>query len=367
MLSGKGRHRRPRQVPAAVLAAGVTGAGIALPLLGATTADAADVHTWDRVARCESGGLWSADTGNGYFGGLQMTQDMWESGGGTEFAPRPDQASRAQQIAVAERVLEQQGPYAWPACAVKSDLAKEGPAPDVNPGRADVTPEPRHEPADDAGGTGGGDSGTAGSDARDHDRSSPTPAPAHGPSDQPTGTGTSKGKHRKPAEDAREADGGTEDAKGGPAHGTGQQAPDSREKTPDAPESTPAPSRSGEPTRTPRSPAPGSTSGADEGRGADKSADADAATGADAGAGTGKHRAQPPRSDSGRASRGGAEAHGHGPRAEDYTVRPGDNLSAIAQEHSVPGGWHRIYHDNKKVVGSDPNLIHPGQQLELKK
>ncbi|WP_307811677.1 transglycosylase family protein [Streptomyces sp. AV19] len=359
-----------------MLAAGVTGAGIALPLLGATTADAADAPTWDRVAHCESGGLWSADTGNGYFGGLQMTQDMWESSGGTEFAPRPDQASRAQQIAVAERILKQQGPYAWPACGVKSDLAKEGPAPDVNPGRADAsTPAPEHKPSSSPG-------------TRDHDRSSHEPAPATSgsPSKTPSGSGSSessgtsdtsdasKGKHRKPARDAQDTrdDRAARDAEDTGRSATDAQAPEkSSGKTPDAPKTDPAPSRStdrsAEPSRTPHSPAPGGTSGANERPGAGRSADADTATGADAGAGTGKHRAQPPRSDAEHPSRGGAEARAHGPRAEDYTVRPGDNLSAIAQEHSVPGGWHRIYHDNKKVVGSDPNLIHPGQQLELKK
>ncbi|WP_344023645.1 transglycosylase family protein [Streptomyces luteireticuli] len=361
MLSGKGRHRRPRQIPAAVLAAGVTGAGIAMPLLGATTADAADAPTWDRVAQCESGGLWSADTGNGYLGGLQMTQDMWEESGGREFAPRPDQASRAQQIAVAERILKQQGPYAWPACAVKSDLAKEGPAPDVDPGRADAsTPAPEHRPP---------------SGAREHDRSpgksGTVGTPSDTPSDTPSGSGSSdedaKGKHRKPAEgtrDTEDAAKGTTDAKA-PGKGSG------RSTAPEAPKSGPAPSRSADrpdgPSRAPHSPAPGSTSGASGDQGADRGAEADTATGADAGAGTGKHRAQQPRSGAERSSRGGAEAHGQGARAEDYTVRPGDNLSAIAQEHSVPGGWHRIYHDNKKVVGSDPDLIHPGQQLELKK
>ncbi|NEB65776.1 transglycosylase, partial [Streptomyces fulvissimus] len=54
MLSGNGRHRRPRQAPAFVVAAGVTGSAIAIPLLGAGTASAADTATWDRLAECES-------------------------------------------------------------------------------------------------------------------------------------------------------------------------------------------------------------------------------------------------------------------------------------------------------------------------
>ncbi|WP_237527085.1 transglycosylase family protein, partial [Streptomyces sp. SID2119] len=74
MGSANGRHRRPRQAPAIVVAAGVTGSAIAIPLLGAAGAHAADATTWDRVAECESGGMWSADLGNGYYGGLQFSQ-----------------------------------------------------------------------------------------------------------------------------------------------------------------------------------------------------------------------------------------------------------------------------------------------------
>ncbi|WP_309032971.1 transglycosylase family protein, partial [Streptomyces alfalfae] len=73
MLSGNGRHRRPRQAPALVVAAGVTGSAIAIPLLGATGAHAADGAAWDRVAECETGGAWSQNTGNGYYGGLQLS------------------------------------------------------------------------------------------------------------------------------------------------------------------------------------------------------------------------------------------------------------------------------------------------------
>ncbi|WP_234370725.1 transglycosylase family protein, partial [Streptomyces luridiscabiei] len=69
MGSANGRHRRPRQAPAIVVAAGVTGSAIAIPFLGAAGAHAADATTWDRVAECESGGMWSADLGNGYYGG----------------------------------------------------------------------------------------------------------------------------------------------------------------------------------------------------------------------------------------------------------------------------------------------------------
>jgi hypothetical protein len=73
-------------------------------------------HDWDAVAQCESGGDWSINTGNGYYGGLQFSQSTWEAYGGAAYAPRADLATRSQQIAVAEKVLSGQGPGAWPTC-----------------------------------------------------------------------------------------------------------------------------------------------------------------------------------------------------------------------------------------------------------
>ncbi|WP_308128228.1 transglycosylase family protein [Modestobacter italicus] len=73
-------------------------------------------HDWDAVARCESGGNWSINTGNGYYGGLQFSQRTWAGHGGTAYAARADLATREQQIAVAEEVLLTQGAGAWPTC-----------------------------------------------------------------------------------------------------------------------------------------------------------------------------------------------------------------------------------------------------------
>jgi hypothetical protein len=77
---------------------------------------------WDRIARCESGGNWAINNGNGYYGGLQMLGSTWRAFGGTQFAPRPDLASRAQQITVAERIRADVGFGAWPACSRKLGL-----------------------------------------------------------------------------------------------------------------------------------------------------------------------------------------------------------------------------------------------------
>jgi hypothetical protein len=82
-----------------------------------TAAHAATDEQWDHVAKCESGGNWHTNTGNGYYGGLQFTQSTWANYGGREYAPRADLATRSDQITVADRVLHGQGWGAWPVCS----------------------------------------------------------------------------------------------------------------------------------------------------------------------------------------------------------------------------------------------------------
>jgi resuscitation-promoting factor RpfA len=98
--------------------AGAVAVGTPIALAG--TAEAAPASVWDRVAQCESGGNWSTNTGNGYYGGLQFTQSTWKAYGGTG---SPQGASRDQQIAVAERVAQGQGMGAWPVCSKKAGAA----------------------------------------------------------------------------------------------------------------------------------------------------------------------------------------------------------------------------------------------------
>jgi LysM repeat protein len=92
---------------------------VGVPLAVAGTANAAPDSAWDRLAQCESGGNWNINTGNGFSGGLQFTPSTWRAFGGTGSA---HQASREQQIAVAERVLATQGWNAWPVCSVKTGV-----------------------------------------------------------------------------------------------------------------------------------------------------------------------------------------------------------------------------------------------------
>ncbi|MFJ3230746.1 transglycosylase family protein [Streptomyces sp. NPDC086787] len=204
-MAVRGRHRRyqPSRINRTSLAVTAGGAGMAIPLVAAGTADAADAATWNKVAACESSGDWDINTGNGYYGGLQFTRSTWAAYGGTAYAPRADLATRQQQIAVAEKVLDGQGPGAWPVCSVRAGLTRSGAAPDA-----------------------------AGISVRDVQ-----------------------------------------------AHTTPQ-------------------SRAG--------------------------------------------------------------------RAQMYTVVHGDTLSGIAEDHHVPGGWHQLYAANRTTVGADPDLILPGQRLNLR-
>ncbi|MEU3146452.1 MULTISPECIES: transglycosylase family protein [unclassified Streptomyces] len=232
-MAVRGRHRRyqPNRINRASLTVTAGGAGMALPLLGTGVAEAADVDTWDKVAACESSDDWDINTGNGYYGGLQFTQSTWKAFGGTRYAPRADLATKDQQIAIAEKVLDGQGPGAWPACSQRAGLTRGGDAPDIRPS---------------AGRSGSAD---AKSDA-------------------------------KP------------DAKTGGNNGTGTATTVEDVK----PQNTPQ-SRAG--------------------------------------------------------------------RAEMYLVVHGDTLSGIAEEERVRGGWRGLYDANSATVGTDPDLILPGQRLTL--
>ncbi|MFK0158476.1 transglycosylase family protein [Streptomyces sp. NPDC090493] len=221
-MADRGRHRRyqPNRINRASLTVTAGGAGLALPLAAAGSADAASVSTWDRVAACESSGDWGIDTGNGFYGGLQFTQSTWEAYGGTRYAPRADLATKDQQIAVAEKVLDGQGPGAWPVCSVRAGLTRGGDTPDVHTESAATHPATHH---------------------------------------------ATKSAAKSSVRDVQ-------------------------------PQTTPQ-SRAGQ--------------------------------------------------------------------AEMYTVVHGDTLSGIAEEHDVTGGWHRLYAANRTTVGSDPDLILPGQRLSL--
>ncbi|WP_424215947.1 transglycosylase family protein (plasmid) [Streptomyces sp. BI20] len=126
LISGKGKHRKMSKATRVVALAGVAGVAVAAPLMTAGTASAATNSEWDAVAQCESGGNWSINTGNGFYGGLQFTPSTWAAFGGTAYASNAHLASKSQQIAIAEKVLKGQGKGAWPHCGVGLSSASSG-------------------------------------------------------------------------------------------------------------------------------------------------------------------------------------------------------------------------------------------------
>ncbi|WP_406175575.1 transglycosylase family protein [Streptomyces canus] len=111
--------------------AALAGAALLAPLgllAAAGNSAAADGGVWDRIAQCESGGNWHINTGNGYYGGLQFSAGTWRAFGGTAYAPTADQATEAQQIAVATKVQRAQGWGAWPTCSARAGAYGSAPA-----------------------------------------------------------------------------------------------------------------------------------------------------------------------------------------------------------------------------------------------
>ncbi|MET9610064.1 transglycosylase family protein [Streptomyces sp. NPDC006512] len=124
--------RRRTTAIASVTATVAIATSVALSL-GTTSASAASVATWDKVAQCESSGNWSINTGNGYYGGLQFSASTWRAFGGTAYAAYAHQATKKQQILIAEKVLAGQGPGAWPHCGRSAGLGNDhaNPYPDA--------------------------------------------------------------------------------------------------------------------------------------------------------------------------------------------------------------------------------------------
>lgn len=129
-MSYRGKHRKSSTATRAIARVVVAGVAIGAPLAIAAPASAQGSVNWDAIAQCESGGNWSINTGNGYYGGLQFSASTWRANGGTGSAST---ASRAEQIRVAENVLKTQGIGAWPVCGKRAGYtgtvaAKKAPA-----------------------------------------------------------------------------------------------------------------------------------------------------------------------------------------------------------------------------------------------
>lgn len=369
LTSGNGRHRRPRQAPAAVVTVAATGAGIALPLLGAGGAHAADNSTWDKVAACETGGLWSADTGNGFYGGLAITQETWDEYGGDAYATRPDLGSRSQQIAVAEKILADIGPDAWPGCEKSTGLLRDTTPPSVDPGdtatpapapSTHVPPPPTYTPPAVPSAPTGGVPGAG-------DGTPPVTTPESPAA--PTGAAPTT----TPSAPAVTSPATVPSTPAGPAAptggATGTPGASGASGTPGSPGTSATPGNSG-------SPGPSSTTDPSAtpttGKHAkpysptiEQLAAADRATrthvysvaAVDGPAGAAGNETNANNSDeTGVSSSSGLDT---------YAVGHGDSLSGIAATHHVEGGWRHLYDSNHGTIGGDPNLIKPGQILNL--
>ncbi|WP_367322598.1 transglycosylase family protein [Streptomyces sp. HUAS ZL42] len=323
MLSGNGRHRRPRQAPALLVAAGVTGSAIAIPLLGAGGASAADGTVWDKVAECETGGSWSADVGDGYFGGLHLTQGDWEIYGGLEYASSPDRASRSQQIAVAQKILAAEGPGAWPTCGLTSGLTKENGSAGLDTGVGDGSSS---SGASDSPGLSDTSKNSSGSGKSSGDSSESSAEASPSPSSSSTADSSSK-SDTSPGSDAGDT-GVSRSPDGSPTETA--EADDSDKSQQNA----------------------GSWSLVDTGS-------VNPATDDTADTGTGRHRGDS--ADESATDGAGASSGRHA----SYTVRVGDTLASIADSLDLDGGWSALYAENRQAIGSDPNHIFAGQTLDV--
>ena len=137
-----GRHRKPTATGRTVAKIAVTGMVVGAPLTAfAGTASAATGAQWDAVAQCESGGNYAINTGNGFSGGFQFTPSTWSAFGGQG---APQNATRDQQIQVAERVLAGQGKGAWPVCG--KNLGAASPSSVSAPAQRTAAPAQRTAP-----------------------------------------------------------------------------------------------------------------------------------------------------------------------------------------------------------------------------
>ncbi|MFB7779280.1 transglycosylase family protein [Streptomyces bauhiniae] len=339
MLSGNGRHRRPRQAPALLVAAGVTTSAIAIPLLGAASAHAADGTTWDKVAECESGGSWSADTGNGYYGGLQISQDDWDKYGGTQYAASADQASRSQQISVAEKILADQGTTHWATCALLAGLTSNSGSVDVDTGVSE-SPSAGQDGSDKSDDTSSEapDAGASsdGSDSSGLGDSSPS-------SDSSDSSAKDTGKPSPSASEKDAADGAKKDTGASRSDASAPPAADHGYKDSGSPSGAPAAEddESWEDGGSWSLVDTGDLGGGGRHRGGNAE---ESVTEGQHTAGAGRHATASPGS---------------------YTVRDGDTLGSIADSLDVDGGWEALYSANKQAIGANPNHVDPGQTLKL--
>ena len=122
--STTGRRRKPNPTKRNI---GLATAPLvaAIPLVSASSASAGEAGPWDRLASCESGGNWHINTGNGYYGGVQFADGTWDGWGGERYASRADLATKAEQIVIAAKLVENSGWRSWPSCSSSLGLGAD--------------------------------------------------------------------------------------------------------------------------------------------------------------------------------------------------------------------------------------------------
>ncbi|MGW6790038.1 transglycosylase family protein [Streptomyces chartreusis] len=331
----------------------------------APAADAASLSVWDKVAQCESGGNWKINTGNGYYGGLQFSASTWRAFGGTQYASRADLATKVQQILVAEKVLDSQGPGAWPVCSVRAGLTKGG----VKP----FTAAPKSAPAKPKAAPKAVSTGTAakavsyalsqvgkpyifgatGPNAFDCSGLTQAAWRAAGVSIPRTSQAQWSGLTRISPSNVRVGDIVVYKGAGHVALYIG----------------------GGKIVEAPRPGAAIRTASWRSGWYASNFVGVVRPGGSTLG---GTVKATPPASvNKGKPAKKAAPRAKAAPSNDGglrikraptwsgkaYKVKPGDYLHRIAVAHNVKGGWQALYAANRDVVGSNPHLIYPGQQL----
>lgn len=362
----KGRHSKPNEhtstMKKVALAATVSLGAVVVPATFAGTASAASTTVWDRLASCESGGDFTTNTGNGYYGGFQFSLSTWRSVGGSG---NPADASPAEQLRLAKILLAAEGPGQWSCSTMSGELGyvgltkANGAAEGLTIlGGSSTTPPPSTTPPASTGTT--ANAAKAIKWAVDH-------ANAHDlhyvfGGEGPTGydcssfvqaawrsAGVSIGRDTYEQDDTLPH---VDQSSMRPGdlilwnfQGTGQPSPNH------------VTMYIGGGQMVEASGSRGIVVDNVSGRGGqivgvvrpDSSASVPSTP----------PPTTPPPADNG----GGTGSYPEG--GKHYTVKAGDTLSKIASEQNVRGGWKALYEANKDAIGSDPNLIHVGEDLIL--
>jgi LysM repeat protein len=189
---GRARHRKPRNRARKVGLATAPFAAV-IPFALSSPAQAASTNTWERLAGCESGGNWHINTGNGYYGGLQFSDGTWDGNGGEKYASRADLATKNEQIAIAEKVLDARGWSPWPACSSRLGLSRSDARGNPEPPASDATQKNVGAKSTGANNDKADNDNAAGNNAADSTRRATTRAATNREEAQPA----SRGKHRK--------------------------------------------------------------------------------------------------------------------------------------------------------------------------